>query len=88
MTVERETVVRLAHAEMNDEYGVDFDLLGRRAALTASEAIEIAGELVQAAYDALKAAHDNAAEPAEPAAFDLGFAAEQIRRIGEFGGAL
>ena len=88
MSVERETVVQLARAEMNDEYGVDFDFQGTRGALTAAEAIEIAGELVQAAYEALSAAQDEVCRPVDPAGFDLaGWAAGVAEQAAAFGGA-
>lgn len=71
MTVERETTVQLAHAEMNDEYGVDFAFLGTRGALTADEALQIAEELSEAAREAQAAAVEYASRPLTPEAVDL-----------------
>lgn len=87
MTVTRETKLDIAHAEMNDEYGVDLTLLGRSAALTAAEAVEIAGELVQAAYEALSAAQQDVARPVDLQGFDIDQAAAILRGVEAFGGA-
>lgn len=72
MSVERDVVLTIASAEMNDEYGVDFDYMGAREALTASEAREIAGELIAAADEAEAAAeHYVLSRPVATAGFDV-----------------
>ncbi len=66
-----ETVTRfVAAADWTDECGVLLRTRKRKTELTPAEAVELAGELVDAAKAALSAA-DGAVRPVAPAAFDV-----------------
>lgn len=74
-----ETVTRfVAAADWTDECGVLLRTRKRKTELTPAEAVELAGELVEAATAALSAA-DEAVRPVAPAGFDVQHIAPDCR---------
>lgn len=71
MSVEREVVIQIGTAEMNDECGVDVDFMGARDALTVAEARAFAEEILQAAAEAEAATVEAVAREVKPSAFDV-----------------